>query len=91
LGRFESAKPRRSIASANDLYEWLAERLPEPDGEEFKFKADPPSRVESYRVHRSLWDLELFRHIYDAASTHWSTRDLDSSLNDMWNDSGFII
>ncbi|KAJ5440833.1 hypothetical protein N7491_003239 [Penicillium cf. griseofulvum] len=65
--RLQSTKPQRPIAPAIDLIEWV------------HGKGDPPSWIESYRTHRGLWHLELFRHIYNAASTRWSwsTHDLD--------------
>ncbi|KAJ5972073.1 uncharacterized protein N7479_001991 [Penicillium vulpinum] len=77
--RIESAKPRRPIAPTADLMGWVSGRLPEPNGETFQFVIDPPSWIETYRMHRSLWNLEVFRHIYNAASTRWSwsTYDLD--------------
>ncbi|KAJ5504121.1 hypothetical protein N7463_006995 [Penicillium fimorum] len=77
--RLETAKPRRSIAPAANLTERMHGRLPETSGETFHLAIYPPSWTESHRTHRSLWNLELFRHIHNAASTRWSwsTHDLD--------------
>ncbi|OQE43256.1 hypothetical protein PENCOP_c003G00119 [Penicillium coprophilum] len=77
--RLESAKPRRPIAPAAEIIERMHGELPGFDGETSQFAIDPPSWIETHRTHRGLWDLELFRHIYNAASTHWSwsSRELD--------------
>ncbi|KAJ6030216.1 hypothetical protein N7460_010482 [Penicillium canescens] len=84
FNRLQSAKPRRPIAPTADIVRWvngswLHERNPEPKGEIFQFVVDPPSWIETHRAHRGLWNLELFCHIYNAASTRWSwsTHDLD--------------
>ncbi|KAJ5374790.1 hypothetical protein N7517_006796 [Penicillium concentricum] len=79
VNRLESAKPHRPIAPAADLTERMHGRLPESHGETSLLAIYPPSWIESYRTHRGLWNLELFRHIYNAAPTRWSwsTHDLD--------------
>ncbi|KAJ5467309.1 hypothetical protein N7475_005061 [Penicillium sp. IBT 31633x] len=80
LCRVESAKPRHPIASATDVLSWVRGSLPEPKSETFQMTVDPPSWIEYYRTHRGLWNLELFDHIYNAASTRWSwsTYDLEN-------------
>jgi hypothetical protein len=72
LTRLESAKPRLPGGSHAELDKWIQKKGPAPQGGEFfQFEIDPPSWIESYRMHRSLWRLELFHQIHDAAINRW--------------------
>jgi hypothetical protein len=80
LTRLESAKPRLPGGSNAELEKWIHKKGPPPQGGEvFQFEIDPSSWIESYRMHRSLWRLELFHQIHDAAINRWlwSTYEID--------------